>query len=114
MIQTRFRNRAVLCFAFFLLVREAVHAELIVEIHNYDTCFDCSSAGTNFGFDIIILPGGPMSPRAEWSVFAAPADVGRTFSLSSQMVPVFDSILTHPEAIFGNLNIFGDAGHTFI
>jgi hypothetical protein len=88
---------------------------LIVEIHNFDDCYDCAIAGTFFGFDLLRI-ATPTTPelQAEWSVFAAPADLGRTFAMPSELIPNFNPILTHPETIFGTLSLFGDASHNFV
>jgi hypothetical protein len=80
-----------------------------------DTCFDCSPSGTFFHFDIALL-ADPLPPAliADWSVFAAPADVGSTFFMPQELVPRFHTILTHPDRIFVVPGLFGDGSHSFI
>jgi hypothetical protein len=110
-------NVVTLSIALFATVfsgRSLAEPTLLVEIHNFDDCFDCSPTGTFFHFNVLILTD-PLPPqiRAEWSVFGAPANVGNTFVMPNDLLPAFNTVLTHPNDIFGSLGLFGNASHIF-
>jgi hypothetical protein len=115
MFRLRISNFVALSFGIFIAaqnVRSLAEPMLLVEIHNFDSCFDCSPSGTVFDFDVLIL-ADPLPPQitAEWSFFGAPTDVGSTFVMPKELLPNFSTVLTHPQRIFGALSIFFN--HTF-
>jgi hypothetical protein len=95
-----------------LLISRTLSAELLVQLHNSGGCYDCGPPqGTGFSFSTLVpVPFPSTFPRAEWDVFATPADVGKTFNMPAALVPEFNAILTSPLDIYGTMRCCGQGG----
>ena len=100
-------------FALVFAISRQLAAEpmLLIELHTQGGCFDCLPTGMRYGF-AVLQPGNPdrPPPAVTWELFATPDQVGQTFSVPADLLPVFDEFLTNGNTVGFNLYCCGSNG----